>query len=137
MFYKMSSHLASNPVQISGSLGGQSAPAEDEESQIKMSDVTLGEYSSLKTISQFHNSPIGIFLDHLEQLQGLQHFTGHVLGAYTVVGRTHAVPLAPSVDLCHGANTSTTTQVKVAHCGGCGKKIVYSISIKLKWIATV
>lgn len=66
-----------------------------------------------------HNSPIGIFLNHLKQLKGLKYFTGHVLGSYTVVGRTHAVSLTTSIDLGHGAYTSTPTKVQVADCGCC------------------
>lgn len=31
----------------------------------------------------------------------------------------HAVPVATSIDLGHGANTSTSTEVQVADCGCC------------------
>lgn len=67
-------------------------------------------------------SPIGILLNHLEQLEGLQHLTSHVLGSYTVMGRAYAVPLATSIDLGHGANTSTSTEVQVTDCGCCGSR---------------
>lgn len=66
-----------------------------------------------KILSRGHNgwrhAPIGILLNHLQQLKGLQHFTSNVLGSYTVVGRAYTVPLATSIDLGHGANTSTST----------------------------
>lgn len=51
--------------------------------------------------------PIGVLLDHLEELERLQHFAGHVLGSDAVVGGTHAVPIAASVDLGHGAHAGT------------------------------
>lgn len=66
------------------------------------------------------HAPIGILLNHLEQLKGLKHLACHVLGPYAVVSRAYTVPLAASVDLGHGTNTSTSTEVQVANCGCCG-----------------
>jgi len=76
------------------------------------------------------NSPIGILLNHLEQLQGLQHFTSHVLGSDTVMGRAHTIPLATSIDLGHGTNTSSSTEVQMADCGCCGSR--GDVSVKMQ-----
>lgn len=64
-------------------------------------------------------APIGILLNHLEELKGLKHLTSHVLGSYTVMGRANAVPLATAIDLGHGANTSTSTEIQVTDSGCC------------------
>lgn len=65
------------------------------------------------------HAPIGILLNHLEKLEGLKDLTSHILGSYTVVGRANAVSLATAIDLGHGANTSTSTEVQVTDRGCC------------------
>ena len=62
-------------------------------------------------------SPVGVLLHHLEKLQCLQHLASNIFGSYAEVGRAHSVPLAATIDLGHGANTSTATKVQVADCG--------------------
>lgn len=61
--------------------------------------------------------PVGVLLHHLEQLERLQHLASHIFGSFAEVGRAHAVPLAATVDLGHGANTSAAAKVQVADCG--------------------
>lgn len=68
------------------------------------------------------HTPIGVLLNHLEKLKGLEHLAGHVLGSYAVVGRANTVPLTTTIDLGHGANTSTSTEVQVTDSGCCEYK---------------
>lgn len=64
--------------------------------------------------------PIRILLDHLEELEGLKNLASHILGPDAIVCRTDAVSFASTIDLRHGADTSTSTEVQVADGGRCG-----------------
>ena len=58
-------------------------------------------------------APILVLFHHFQPLQGLEDPLGHALGASAEVAGHDTVPLAPPIDLGHGANPSATREVQV------------------------
>lgn len=58
-------------------------------------------------------APILVLFHHFQPLQGLEDPPGHALGASAEVAGHDTVPLAPPIDLGHGANPSATREVQV------------------------
>lgn len=71
---------------------------------------------SLSLWSQSETS-IGVSLHYFEPLRSLHHLLGHALGSTAKVAWHDAIALATTIDFCHGANTSATTEVQVTNCG--------------------
>ena len=82
-----SCHLSSDPVQVSLSLRRQLA------------------------------APILVLFHHFQPLQGLEDPAGHTLRASAEMAGSDTVSLPSSIDLGHGTNPSTTSEVQVPCCG--------------------
>lgn len=64
--------------------------------------------------------PILVLFHHFQPLQGLEDPAGHTLRASAEVAGPDTVSLPSSVDLGHGTNPCTTTEVQVPCCGSWG-----------------
>jgi hypothetical protein len=62
-------------------------------------------------------APILVLFHHFQPLQGLEDPMGHTLRASAEVAGSDTVSLPSSVDLGHGTNPCTTSEVQVLCCG--------------------